>query len=356
MEPFDAGVGDRSSSDRLDRLRARTASTTPPRAERAVFPWILSAVLLAFALGLIANPWFEQRVRSQLPGFAAASAPADAAAVGQHAMLTALQARVAALESRPAAAPLGIAAVPSDAAERMARAEARLEGLERVDPATTTRLDKVAADVAALAGRVEASGAASQATLASASASAEQAQRLLVLLAARRTIEAGTRLGALEPALRRQFALDYPQPVEAIAALGAAPMTLAALRSGFDRLRPDVGAPQPGSDRSWWGSLTDTLATVVQLRQTPDPANGIDPDSRMVRAAAALRSGDVPLAVEQVSALPPVPRARAAAWLAAALRYTAGMRALATLEAAALAAPPPAPMPTLVAATTTSPP
>ena len=307
-------------------------------------------MLLAFALGLIANPWFERNIRSHLPGFAAsAGATADEVAASRVALAT-LQGRVSVLETRPAAPQVSATspALPANVTERLARAEARLDGLERVDPATTARLDKVASELAALTGRVEAGSSATQATLASATASAEQAQRLLVLLSVRRAIESGSRLGALDPVLRRQFALDYPQPVEAVAALGGAPMTLAALRAAFDRVRPELAAPATGADRSWWGSLSDSLASVVQIRRTADPVNGTDSVSRVARAAVALRAGDIVTASEQVGALPPPQRARAAAWLAAAMRYTNGQRGLATLENAALTEPSAPSMPTLV--------
>ena len=102
MEPFDPrpdpGRPDPGRADltatRLDRLRAGRV-TPPPPPQRAVFAWSLTAALLAFALGLIANPWFERSVRSHLPGFAPTVTPTVAD-------VTALEARVAALEARPA--------------------------------------------------------------------------------------------------------------------------------------------------------------------------------------------------------------------------------------------------------------
>src|SRR3712207_9449882 len=51
---------------------------------RAVLPWLLTAIAVAFAVGLLANPWFEHAVRGRLPGMPTADAPAGAAAVGVH--------------------------------------------------------------------------------------------------------------------------------------------------------------------------------------------------------------------------------------------------------------------------------
>src|SRR3546814_7671638 len=47
------------------------------RPRRSVLPWILTFASLTFALGLLANPWFEREIRSRLP-FGGGNQVADA--------------------------------------------------------------------------------------------------------------------------------------------------------------------------------------------------------------------------------------------------------------------------------------
>ena len=327
MEPFDTReTPQRERTDlsaaRLDRLRA---APVPVRtAPRPVIAWTLTAVLLAFALGLIANPWFERSVRSRLPGFAPTMTP-TLADVG------ALETRIAALEARPAVRTAGPAAADPAAGERIARVEGALATLTTTGPAATARTDKLTADVAALSARVDAASAATATTLDSATASATRAQAMLIAGAVRRQLAAGMRLGPLEPALRRSFGARAAPQVEAVAALGATPVTAATLRTGLATLRAGVTgatAAAPGVGRGWWAGLRDSLAGVV----VRPAGTATDPAARLDRADRALAAGDVAAASAEVAALPAVQRARTATWSAAAERYQAGWRAMAALE------------------------
>ncbi|MGI4877511.1 MAG: COG4223 family protein [Janthinobacterium lividum] len=344
MEPFDTARtetvrGGADTGSRLDRLRARGVRPDRPSAPgRPVIPWIACALLLAFALGLIANPWFERSVRSRLPGFAPTLSPTIAD-------LSVLQARVAALEARPAPRPPALAAaVPVEAGnERLARVEERLAAVTGEQPATVARVDRIATDLATLTGRIEATGATTAATLATATATAERAQSMLVLSTVRRTLDAGQRLGPLEPALRRQFTARAPQQVEAVAALGAAPVTLADLRAGLERLRPALTgvAAVPTGSRGWWQGLTDSLSGIVVRAGRSDGT-----EARLDRAARALAGGNVAVAVAEIGALPAGQRAPAQGWLVAAQRYQAGMRGLGQLDALMFESLPPGPVAT----------
>ncbi len=341
MEPFDPRDATRAdlTATRLDRLRA---GRVPPPASppRAVLAWALTAALLAFALGLIANPWFERSVRSHLPGFAPTVTPtvADVAA---------LEGRIAVLEARPLvkAVPAGSATDPA-VGERVARVEGAMATMSAALPAETARSDKLASDLAALAARVDANAGATAAALDSATATAARAEAMLVAAAVRRQLAAGARLGPLELTLRRDFAAHAAPQVEAIAALGNAPVTLAGLRSGLGALRPALtgSATAPGVARDWWDNLRDSLASIVRPAGT---TSGTEPSARVERADRDLAAGDVAAAVTEIAALPPVLRARAAAWLSAADRYLVGWRALGELDALLLdplaPAPPPAP-------------
>ncbi len=323
------------SAARLDRLRSGRVPPPSP-APRAVLAWTLTAVLLAFALGLIANPWFERSVRSRLPGFAPTLSPTVAD-------MTVLESRVAALEARPA--PRASIGAPADPAvgERIARVEGALATLSGAAPAAETRTDKIAADVAALTARLDASAAGTAAALDSATASAARAQAMLVSVAVRRQLAAGQRLGALEPAFRRSFAGRATAQVEAVAALGAAPVTVSTLRAGLSALRPALTAGSPaGVARGWWAALREGISGII-VRS--GPSTSADPTARVDRADRALAAGDVAAAVAEVAALPVPLRQRAAAWLAAADRYQAGWRSLGALDLMLLDPLPPLPTP-----------
>ncbi len=339
MEPFDprpdATRADLSAA-RLDRLRAGRvpATASPPR---AVLAWTLTAALLAFALGLIANPWFERSVRSHLPGFAPTVTPTMAD-------VTALETRIAALEARPLvrAVPAGAPADPA-VGERVARVEGAMATLSAALPAATARSDKLASDLAALAARVDANAGATAAALDSATATAARAEAMLVAAAVRRQLAAGARLGPLELTLRRDFAAHSAPQVEAIAALGTAPVTLASLRAGLAALRPALtgSSSAPGSARDWWDNLRDGIAGFVRPAAA---TSGTDPAARIERADRDLAAGDVGAAVAEIAALPPVLKTRAGPWLSAADRYQAGWRALAELDTLLLDPLPPAPV------------
>lgn len=344
MEPFDDAGPGAGSRERLDRLRARVVRPAA-RPERSVLPWLISAVLLAFALGLIANPWFEQGVRSQLPRLGPAlTPPATALAAAPPAATTAaiarLQNRLAALEARPAeastafhgASPGAAPGDTTDIAERLTRLEAQLDASAHASPAVTARLDQLTGAIATLSGRLDTAAQAQQAITISGTAAADHTQAVLAVLAAHHAIDSGARLGALELPLRQHLAANFPGPVEAVTALGAAPVTLAGLRQSFDRLRPQLG-DEPAPVSGWRASLSAAVATIVRVHASPR----ISPGSITIDAAAvALRAGDVATARERLRLLPLPARARAAGWLAAADRYVAGTRGLAALDAAML--------------------
>jgi hypothetical protein len=334
-DPRDAATRTDLSAARLDRLRSGRVPTSPA-APRAVFSWALTAALLAFALGLIANPWFERSVRSHLPGFASTLSPTVAD-------LAAIDARVAAIEARPATKPDPAAALDPAQSERLARVEGALTTLTATTPNAEARTDKIASDLAALTARIDATAAGTAAVLDSATATAARAQAMLVADVVRRQLSVGQPLGPLEPALRRNFAGRAAPQVDAIAALGAAPVTVAGLRASLAALRPaitGVAKPVTGT-RGWWETFRDGLTGVV-VRAAPS-ATATDPAARIDRADRDLVAGDVAGAVVEVTALPVATRVRAMAWLAAANRYLAGWRALAALDTMLLDPLPPPP-------------
>ena len=316
--PFDRGEIDRASLDATERLRARLSGARPtpaPAPGRSIVPWVLAGSLFVFSAGMIANPWFERSVRGQLP-FAAATAPVTIATAD----VKLLQARIDQLENEEAeTAPAG---------ERLARTEAKLETSTAQLTRDGERIDRLTSEVGGLAARVETEAGRTEAASASAIAAADRAQGMIAVLLARQAVESGRRLNGVEIVLRQSFEPRYPQAVNAVAALGTAPATLASLRRDF------VGLTRPanGAGLDWWQSLSLAVRSAVSR-----PADA--PQAPREAAAAALARGDVAAAANHLRRLPEPRGAAITGWLAAADRMQAGMAALTTLESAAIMVP-----------------
>ncbi len=317
--PFDRGEIDRASLDATERLRARLSSRPPapvtPR-RRGFVPWAIAGGLLVFSAGMVANPWFESTVRDKLP-FTTAIPPKAADSAG----IDALRQRLAQLEARAGAAN---ASMPS---ERLARNEGRIETNAEQIARQSDRIDRLTSTVAALTAGQASDSARTAAATATAISAADRAEGMLTLVLVRRAIDSGRSFDALDAALRHAFEARYPDAVKSVAALGAAPVTLATLRRDFNALRPAVGArPAAAARQSWWGTLTTKLAEAVS--RPPSDAPLAPPEA----ANAALADGDYLAAANHLRRLP-----RSAAlvnWLAAVDRLQAGSQALATLETA----------------------
>lgn len=305
--PFDRGEIDRASLDATERLRARLSGrpTAPPPARRSVIPWVLAGGLFVFTAGMIANPWFERSIRTRLSFGTAAVTTAPAAPVA----------------TAPAAVP---------AAERLARAEAKVESSVDQLARDAERIDNLTRDVAAIGARVDADANRTEAASAAAVSAADRAQGMIAILLAREAIESGRRLNGVEAVLRQSFEARYPQAVAAISALGTAPVTVAALQRDLARLKPDAN----GAPLDWWQTLTASVRTLV-TRPTGVSQAPVD------AAALALDRGDVAMAAGHLRRLPDPKPAPLTAWLAAADRWQAGMAALTVLETAAIVAPVP---------------
>ena len=317
--PFDRGEIDRASLDATERLRARLSGARPtpaPAPSRSILPWVLAGSLFVFSAGMIANPWFERSVRDQLP-FGATTAPATVAASADVKML---QARIDQLENEEAeTAPAG---------ERLARTEAKLETSTAQLTRDGERIDRLTSEVGGLAARVETEVDRTKAASASAIAAADRAQGMIAVLLARQAVEAGRRFTGVEMVLRQSFEPRYPQAVNAVAALGSAPATLASLRRDFAGL----AQPANGAGLDWWQSLSLAVRNAVSR-----PADA--PQAPREAAAAALARGDVGAAANHLRRLPEPRGAAVTGWLAAADRMQAGMAALTTLETAAIMVP-----------------
>lgn len=319
--PFDRGEVDRASLDATERLRARLSSRppTPPERRRAsVLPWVIAGGLFVFSAGMIANPWFEASVRSRLP-FADAPAP-DAVA------MKAMRSELAALQSR---LPTADAAMP---VERLARSEAMIESTTDQISRDAERIDRLTSDMAAISATLQSDRARSEAATATVVAVADRARSMLAVIIARRNVDEGRPFGALDPVLRQSFEARYPSAVKAVAALGAAPVTLAGLRRDFEAMRPAIGArPAAEARLSWWDTLTNTVAKTLSPR-----AADTEPSEA---ARAALERGDVQAAANHLRRLPGPRPAALTRWLDAVDRLGAGTQGLAVLENGVLLAP-----------------
>lgn len=213
---------------------------------------------------------------------------------------------------------------------------------QAIDPsALAARESGLAAQLTALEARTAALSLDAKA----AGGQAQRAELLLIAAAARRAIDAGTPLGALEDQLRTRFGPLAPRAVTVLVAGSHEPVTLAALRAGFDAR---AGELQSGGDTDWLSSLSRELRTLVVLHDeaTPSPL----PSARVARARRLLDAGQVAGAIAEAQRLPGAASARD--WFAAAGRYLRARAALDAIEAAALTAPivvtAPAPVPNTV--------
>jgi hypothetical protein len=303
------------ADEQLDRLAARSLAASersqggpPPAPKRSILPWLLTTAAVAFALGLIANPWFESAVRSRLPAqFQHPSVVADPAVTGR---VDALEARVAQLESKPAT----VTAMP--APDELA---ARLTDLE----ADAMRL--AAADLGAAARMEQLASAAS-----SSAAGQGEVKALFLLSAARRFVEAGRPFGALERMVTAGFSARDPVATEALAAWSAAPHSRGSLKARLHGPVPAASVALP-QQAGWWDRLVARLSGVVQVRG--EEAQAADSETRD-KALDALAAGDLARAIAIFDMAPPS-RARDL-WLADARRLLAAEQALDSLETALL--------------------
>ncbi|WP_310475849.1 hypothetical protein [Sandarakinorhabdus sp.] len=310
-EPFDRNEIGESSLAATERLRARLMTPGPARSQPARrgsgVAWAAALAMLALAVGLIANPWFEQTVRSRLP-FVQAENTSDTAALDQ---------RLAALEQRKPTA-------PAVASERLARTEARVESSTDQIQRDAERIDELNRQLAQLGARLAAEEARDAAVVATAQGAADRAEAMLTVLLLRRAVEDGRAYDALLPATRRLFQEQHADEVTVLEALSAAPVT----RSRLARDLAGLSDAGPGAARpNWWEALASRVETVFATREGAGP---------VAQAQAAMASGNVTAAaaaLRRSKALRGNGTVRG--WLAAAERLTAGEAALVALEASA---------------------
>jgi hypothetical protein len=164
-----------------------------------------------------------------------------------------------------------------------------------------------------------------------ASGNANRAETMMIAFAARRAIEAGTPLGAIQGQLEQRFGLQAPNAVSRILAASARPVTLSALQTEFARFADSLLLAD--ADAGLWSNIQREMGSLFVLRRGASASNS--PVLRMERARQLVGNGDIAGAIDQIAPLPGA--ARAQAWLEKARNYVATRQALDAIERSALA-------------------
>ncbi len=162
---------------------------------------------------------------------------------------------------------------------------------------------------------------------------AERAEALLVAAAARRALDRGLSIGAIEPVLVSRFGASQPNAVNAILALSRRPVLLENLRSRLAALEPQLVGGGHGEEGFWAAAAREWNALVV-VRGSEADKDSLLPAERFARALRLLDSERLDLAMTDVEALGG--RRIAPRWLDDARRYNEARRALDVIETAAL--------------------
>lgn len=171
------------------------------------------------------------------------------------------------------------------------------------------------------------------------SGGSSRADALFAVFSARRALERGAALGAIETELNSRFGTAHPRAVAAISTAARQPTSIGLLTQQLRDLAPTLS--NNGGQADWWSRFTNGLSNLIVIRDSSEPS--LDPEQRITAAERLLTAGQVEGAISQISALPQ--RAQATNWMASARRYAEAMRALDELDAASLAPPAPVVVP-----------
>lgn len=162
--------------------------------------------------------------------------------------------------------------------------------------------------------------------------SASQAEALLLISNARRSIEGGKPLGDLGSRLQLTFGQTQPQALAVIANGIKQPVSNAALLAEFDVLAPTLAAPNGTA----WDRMQYEMSTLFVLR-SPDAKPAVAA-TRNAEIRKLIIAGDIAGAVKLVRAMPGA--ANGADWLSKANKAIAVHAALDALNQSALLPPP----------------
>jgi hypothetical protein len=225
----------------------------------------------------------------------------------------ALSARIDALEGQMNT--LAQAPVSSEASDAAVAAyEAELAAVQQALATQRAEVEAMLADAAQKEADAEAA------------AQAAQAQAALTRLLA--ALETGAPFGA-EIATLQSSGIEVPAELSA-AADGVA--TMDALQAGFPALARNALATARSEDGAG-GGVAGFLQRQLGARSVA-PREGDDADAILSRAEADVRSGDIPGALEEISALPDAARSILADWVTAAAARSAAKDAATALTGA----------------------
>lgn len=208
---------------------------------------------------------------------------------------------------------------PATPVQTVVPAGSDLATLGAREQALAARLDALDARVRTTEGDARAAGS-----------DAGRAEAMVLIAAARRTLERGQQLGYLGPQLRARFEPSEPQAVATVLRAANEPVTLEDLRFALDQIAPRLSTAAPGS--GWLDAVRRELGSLVIIRK--DSAPSPHPRERLQRARRLLAQGHVEASLAEINRLPGAQGAES--WMAAAGRYVESRRALDTLEAAAI--------------------
>lgn len=353
--------GDAWTSARAEAVRRQSLSDQPRRGASG-WPWAVTGIALAFAAGLLANPWFEAKVRSHLPEPLRSFGTAEGVADGASADVTDLAARVAALEARPAGAvdlqPLaervarleagqGVAApvvdqqapaVDASLVERIAALEGRVNALDQSVVNANAQAQTLQNAHALLDNRLTQFTTETTTQLQALQGQGAQARTLLLVAAARRALDGGQPLGGLLSQLSQTPGVDAAD-VTALQAVSTGAPTIAQLRQRLARQKQALLAKAPAAEGPWYERVGESLRSLVQVRRADEPAAAVAGDlaAQLTTIDQRLARGEVSAALAAGQALPQNARTALQPLMNDMQRLVNARAALERLEAAALA-------------------
>lgn len=358
--------GDAWTSARAEAARRQSQSEQPRRGASG-WPWAITGIALAFAAGLLANPWFEAKVRSHLPeplrSFGAAESVAVGGASGDQ--LTDLAARVAALEARPggtadlqplyerlarleagqgAAAPapaFGEEQAPSydtGLSQRVAALEGRVNTLDQSVVNANAQAQTLQNAHAQLDNRLTQLTTETTAQLQALQGQGTQARTLLLVSAVRRALDSGQPMTGPVNQLSQTLGQNNAD-VAALQAVANGAPTVSQLRQRLAQQKQTLLAKAPAAEGPWYERVGESLRSLVQVRRADEPAAAVSGDlaSQLATMDQRLAGGDVSGALAASQALPQNARTRLQPVLNDMRALVEARAALSRLETAALA-------------------
>lgn len=162
-----------------------------------------------------------------------------------------------------------------------------------------------------------------------AASNAARAEGLLIAFATRRAVERGAELGYLTDQLRLRFGDQWPNAVATIIDFSRKPVRVDSLVARLEGLGPQLRERETGPSFATFQRELSQLF-VVRRESTPSP----QPTRRLERARWALEQGRYQAAIDEVRSMPGA--AKAEGWITDAERFRDVMRALETIETAAV--------------------